>query len=32
MDINAPLNSLEDWEDDLVKRYPEAHKKAKGRL
>jgi len=29
MDINAPLNSLEDWEDDLVKRYPEAHKKQK---
>ena len=29
MDMNAPLNSLEDWEDDLVKRYPEPHKKEK---
>ena len=27
--MNAPLNSLEDWEDDLVKRYPEPHKKEK---
>ena len=29
MDINTPLNRLEDWEDDLVKRYPEANKKQK---
>lgn len=29
MDQNAPLESLDDWEDDLKKRYPEPHQKQK---
>ena len=29
MDQNTPLESLDDWEDDLKKRYPEPHQKQK---
>jgi inositol oxygenase len=29
MDTNTPLESLDDWEDDLLKRYPEPNKKQK---
>ena len=29
MDHNTPLESLDDWEDDLKKRYPEPHQKQK---
>ena len=29
MDTNRPLESLDDWEDDLLKRYPEPNKKQK---
>jgi inositol oxygenase len=29
MDTNRPLESLDDWEDDLLKRYPESNKKQK---
>ena len=29
MDTNTPLENLDDWEDDLLKRYPEPNKKQK---
>ena len=29
MDSNKPLMDLDDWEDDLLKRYPEPHQKQK---
>lgn len=29
MDQNTPLESIDDWEDDLKKRYPEPHQKQK---
>jgi inositol oxygenase len=29
IDLNSPLESIEDWEDDLVKRYPEPKSKTK---
>ena len=29
MDQNNPLSHLDDWEDDIIKRYPEPHKKQK---
>ena len=29
MDTNTPLEHIDDWEDDLVKRYPEPFKKQK---
>lgn len=29
MDTKTPLESLDDWEDDLLKRYPEPNKKQK---
>ena len=29
MDQNNPLSHLDDWEDDIIKRYPEPHTKQK---
>ena len=30
-DNNAPLGSLDEWEDDLLLRYPEPHTTAKAK-